>query len=54
MEDEGRRDLPERQLGPHAGDGEAKVNSGARVGQEEVPDMSKLEEVDELRGKAEG
>ena len=36
-EGEGRRDLPGRQLGPHAGDGEAKVHSGARVGQEEVP-----------------
>lgn len=35
-EDEGRRDLPGRQLGPHAGDGEAGVHSGARVGQEEV------------------
>lgn len=36
-EDEGRRDLPGRQLGPHAGDGETEVHSGARVGQEEVP-----------------
>lgn len=36
-EGEGRRDLPGRQLGPHAGDGEAEVHSGARVGQEEVP-----------------
>lgn len=36
-EDEGRRDLPGRQFGPHAGDGEAEVHSGARVGQEEVP-----------------
>ena len=27
-EDEGRRDLPERQLGPHAGDGETEVHSG--------------------------
>lgn len=35
-EDEGRRNLPGRQLGPHAGDGEAEVHSGARVGQEEV------------------
>lgn len=35
--DEGRRDLPGRQLGTHAGDGEAEVHSGARVGQEEVP-----------------
>ena len=31
-EDEGRRDLPGRQLGPHAGDGEAEAHSGARVG----------------------
>lgn len=36
-EDEGRRDLPGRQFGPHAGDREAEVHSGARVGQEEVP-----------------
>lgn len=36
-EDEGRRDLPGRQLVPHAGDGEAEAHSGARVGQEEVP-----------------
>lgn len=36
-EDEGRRDLPGRQLGTHAGDGKAEVHSGARVGQEEVP-----------------
>lgn len=36
-EGEGRRDLPGRQFGPHAGDGEAEVHSGARVGQEEVP-----------------
>lgn len=36
-EDEGRRGLPGRQFGPHAGDGEAEVLSGARVGQEEVP-----------------
>lgn len=35
-EDEGRRDLPGRQLGPHAGDGEAEVHSGAQMGQEEV------------------
>lgn len=33
-----RRDLPGRQLGAHAGDGEAEVHSGARVGQEEVPE----------------
>lgn len=36
-EDGGRRDLPGRQLGPHAGDGEAEVHSGARVGQGAVP-----------------
>lgn len=36
-ENEGRRDLPGRQFGPHAGDDEAEVHSGARVGQEEVP-----------------
>lgn len=36
-EDEDRRDLPGRQLGPHAGDCEAEVHSGARVGQEEIP-----------------
>ena len=36
-EDEGRRDLPGRQLGPHAGGGEAEVHSGARVEQEEAP-----------------
>ena len=49
-----RRDLPGRQLGPDAGDGEAEVHRGARMGQEEVPDMSKLEEMDELSKKAEG
>lgn len=36
-EDEGRRDFPGRQLGPHASDGEAEVHSGARAEQEEVP-----------------
>lgn len=36
-EDEARRDLPERQLGPHACDGEAEVHNGARVGQEKEP-----------------
>ena len=36
-EDEGRRNLPGRQLGPHAGHCEAEVHSGARMGQEEVP-----------------
>lgn len=33
----GRRDLPERQLGRHAGVSEAEVHSEARMGQEEVP-----------------
>lgn len=37
-EDEGRRDLLGWQLGPHAGDREAEVHSGARVGQEEAPE----------------
>ena len=36
-QDESRRDLPGRQLGPYAGDGEAEVHSRARMGQEEVP-----------------
>lgn len=36
-EDEGRRNLPGRQLGPHAGVSEAEVHGGARMGQEEVP-----------------
>ena len=36
-EDEGRRNLPGRQLGPHAGDGETEVHCRARVGQEVVP-----------------
>lgn len=53
-EDEGRRNLPGRQLGPHTGDGEAEVHSGARVGQEEVPGHVQLEEMDKLKGKAEG
>lgn len=35
-EDEGRQDLPGRQLGPHAGDGETEVHSGTREGQEEI------------------
>ena len=37
LTDESRRDLPGRQLGPDAGDGEAEVHRGARMGQEEVP-----------------
>lgn len=36
-EDEGHRNLPGRQLGPHAGVSEAEVHGGARMGQEEVP-----------------
>lgn len=36
-EDEGRRDLPGRQLGRHTGVSETEVHSGARMGQEEVP-----------------
>lgn len=41
-------------LSPHAGDGEAEVRSGARVGQEEVPRHVQLEEMDKLKGKATG
>lgn len=36
-EDEGRRNLPGRQLDPHAGDGEAEVHSEAKMRQEEMP-----------------
>lgn len=36
-EDKDRRGLPRRQLGPHAGDGETEVHSGARAGQGAVP-----------------
>lgn len=53
-EDEGRRDLPGRQFGPHAGDGEAEVHSGARVGQEEVPRHVEAAEDGRAEGKAEG
>lgn len=53
-EDEGRRDLPGRQLGPQAGDGKAEVHGVARVGQEEDLDIPKLEKMDELKGKAKG
>lgn len=35
-EDKDRRGLPGRQLGPHAGNGETEVHSGAREGQEEI------------------
>lgn len=50
----GSSNLPGRQLGPHAGDGEAGVHSGARVGKRRYLDMSKLEEMDEMRGMTEG
>ena len=53
-EDEGRRDLPGRQLGPHAGDGEAEVHSGARVGHEEVPGHVQTGGDGRAGGKAEG
>lgn len=53
-EDEGRRDLPGRQLGPHAGDGEAEVHSGHEWGKRRYLDMSMLEEMDEVSKKAEG
>lgn len=53
-EDEGRRDLPGRQFGPHAGDGEAEVHSGARVGQEEVPGYVEARGDGRAEGKAEG
>ena len=53
-EDEGRRDLPRRQLGPHAGDGEAEVHSGARVGQEEVPGHVQAGGDGRAEGKGEG
>ena len=50
-EDEGRRNLPGRQLGPHAGDGEAEVHSGARVGQEEVPGHAQARGGGRVEGK---
>ncbi len=53
-EDEGRRDLPGRQLSPQAGDGKAEVHGVARVGQEEDLDIPKLEKMDELKRKAKG
>lgn len=53
-EDEGRRDLPGRQFGPHAGDGEAEVHSGARVEQEEVPGHVEAGGDGRAEGKAEG
>lgn len=53
-EDEDRRDLPGRQFGPHAGDGEAEVHSGARVEQEEVPGHVEAGGDGRAEGKAEG
>lgn len=53
-EDEGRRDLPGRQLGPHADDGEAEVHCGARVGQEEVPEHVQAGEDGRAEGKSGG
>ena len=53
-EDEGRRDLPGRQLSPHAGDGEAELHSGAREGQEEVPGHVEAGGDGRAGGKAEG
>lgn len=51
-EDEGHRDLPGRQLGRHAGDGEAEAHSGARVGQEEVP--GHVQAGGDVRGEGKG
>ena len=51
-EDEGRRDLPRRQLAPHAGGG-VKYIVEHEWGKRRYLDMSKLEEMDELKGKAE-
>ena len=49
------QDLPRRQFGSDVGDGEAEVHSGKHEwGKRRYLDMSKLEEMDELRGKAEG
>lgn len=53
-EDEGRQDLPGRQLGPHAGDGEAEVHGGARVGQEELPRYIEAGGDERTEGKGEG
>lgn len=52
--DESRRDLPGRQLGPHAGDGEAEVHSGARMRQEEVPGHIQTGEDGQAEGKSGG
>lgn len=53
-EDEGRRNLPGRQLDPHAGDGETEVHSEAKCGKRRCLDISKLDEMDELKGEAKG
>lgn len=53
-EDEGRQDLPRRQLGPHASYGEAEVHSGARVGQEELPGYIEAGGDERTEGKGEG
>lgn len=53
-EDKDRRGLPGRQFGPHAGDGEAEVHSGARVGQEEVPGHVEAEGDGRAEGKGGG
>lgn len=50
----GRRDLPGRQLSPHAGDGGAEVHSGARLGQEEVPGHVQTKGVGRAEGKGGG
>lgn len=50
----GRRDLPGRQLDPQAGDGEAEVHSGARMGQEEVPGYVEARGDGRAEGKAGG
>lgn len=53
-EDEGRRNLPGRQLDPHAGDDETEVHSEAKCGKRRCLDISKLDEMDELKGEAKG
>lgn len=53
-EDQGRRDLPGRQLGPHAVTARLKYIVEHERGKRRCLDMSKLEEMDELKEKAEG
>ena len=53
-ESEGRRDLSGRQLTPQAGDGEAEVHSGARMGQEEVPGNVQAGKDGQAEGKGGG